>query len=876
MKPIYLEFSGFKSFSQRASVDFGTLMKGGLFGIFGDTGAGKSTVLDAMGYALYGEINRIGKAGTAITDIINFGCQKAEVLFRFEAEKPGGERNTYEIRRSLTAKGVSKAELSILGGEGRAVLENQPNKVTKRVREEILGMDFGDYKKCVALPQGEFAQFLESDKKERLSLIVRLFSLERYGDALTDRVKARAEAQKAALSGKEGELKRYAGVSDEGLQSLKEEQAAVSEAYSAADKAWADLDAACRQGEGALKAQSELAQTREELSKLLPKEARMRELRGMHERLERAWKVSYAQDEADDAETYLKGAAEHAEMERYKLGRHNAHVERNGYREKLAKKEAEIALCRESVATVKGASVSISDLEAKRAKLKKDRAELERLKARHASAYAGFDPAAEEERLKATLSSLPQAENLTAYVSGSLKPLLLSEEYACFAGELEGLQGKYPEIEPDTAPLIERYRGAAGSAASPDIRAEVDRYERAQAQKRDAQDKLAALEAKKERLGGETQVILMKEEALKELEAECAEKEGALSGVLSLGSLSALESGLKELLKEKADLEKRIADETASGENHMRAISEAEKEEVRGKADLDRCKKVLEDALEGSGFENSAEAKALLSRYGDPRDVKEETDRFFRQFDGLREKEKWQQEALDAAGPVPSEEELRARGQARDEKKAARDEAGKRLGECGEKIRRAEADLKSRRALEAEYDAEKKRYEVCERLREALRGRAFLEYAAAGYLDLLAKNANNMLRKLSGGRYFLVYGDSFEVGDNYNAGETRGTHTLSGGEKFLVSLSLALSLSETIQQRALRRIEFFFLDEGFGTLDSDLLDTVMEALGHLRNEHFSVGVITHVERLRDCLPASITVQKASEQHGSSISEVRTA
>lgn len=875
MKPIYLEFSGFKSFSQKASVDFAALLKGGLFGIFGDTGAGKSTILDAMGYALYGEINSIGKNGTSNTDLINFACKKAEVLFRFEAEGRGGARNTYEITRSLTSRGTAKAELAVLGADGRTVLENQPAKVTKRVREDILGMDFGDYKKCVALPQGEFAQFLDSGKKERLSLIVRLFGLERYGDTLTERVRVRADAQRETLSRKEGELKACAGASEEALQNLREERAAAAEAFKAADEAWAGLDEACRQGESALKAQRELDQTREELAKLLPQEARMRELRGMQESLTRAWKVSYAQDEADDAETYLKGASEHAEMERYKLSRHNAHVERNAYREKLARKNAEIDGCRESVATVKGASVSIADLGAKKAKLKRDRDELGRQKARHESAYAGFDPEAEEEGIRVSLSSLPQEKTLTEYVSGSLKPLLLSEEYAAFAGELEGLQGKYPEIRPDTEPLIGRYRDASHASASPDIRAEVDRYEQAQAQKAAAERKLAALSAKRERREASRALIRVREEALQELEAECAEKEASLSGVLSLGELGELESSLSALLKEKADLEKRITDEDASGENHMRAIREAEKAEAEGRGHLDTLKKKLADALAESGFESSAEAKALLSRYGDPKDVKFMTDRYFRQFDDLRAREAVQLEALEKAGPLPSEEEHRANLQARDEKKAERDAAGSRLGECAERIRNAEAALERRRALERECAAEKEKSEVCERLREALRGRAFLEYAAAGYLRLLAANANNMLSRLSGGRYFLVYGDSFEVGDNFNGGETRGTHTLSGGEKFLVSLSLALSLSETIQQRALRHIEFFFLDEGFGTLDSELLDTVMDALGRLRNERFSVGIITHVERLRDCLPASITVHKADERHGSSVSAVST-
>ncbi|MBQ9081177.1 MAG: hypothetical protein IJY26_00890, partial [Clostridia bacterium] len=95
-------------------------------------------------------------------------------------------------------------------------------------------------------------------------------------------------------------------------------------------------------------------------------------------------------------------------------------------------------------------------------------------------------------------------------------------------------------------------------------------------------------------------------------------------------------------------------------------------------------------------------------------------------------------------------------------------------------------------------------------------------------------------------------------------------HTLSGGETFLVSLSLALSLSTAIHQKSLRPIEFFFLDEGFGTLDEELVDTVMDSLEKLKNENFCIGIISHVGELKNRLENKITVIKADGEHGSSV------
>ncbi len=98
----------------------------------------------------------------------------------------------------------------------------------------------------------------------------------------------------------------------------------------------------------------------------------------------------------------------------------------------------------------------------------------------------------------------------------------------------------------------------------------------------------------------------------------------------------------------------------------------------------------------------------------------------------------------------------------------------------------------------------------------------------------------------------------------------RGVNTLSGGETFLVSLSLALSLSQEICTRNLRSSEFFFLDEGFGTLDARLVDTVMDSLEKLRGDRFSIGIISHVEELKHRINRKLTVKKATEKHGSQI------
>ena len=145
-----------------------------------------------------------------------------------------------------------------------------------------------------------------------------------------------------------------------------------------------------------------------------------------------------------------------------------------------------------------------------------------------------------------------------------------------------------------------------------------------------------------------------------------------------------------------------------------------------------------------------------------------------------------------------------------------------------------------------------------------------MEFIASEYLQEVCLSASKTLLSLTGGRYFLRYDKEFKVGDNRKSGQLRAVKTLSGGETFLVSLSLALSLSGAIFSKSLRPIEFFFLDEGFGTLDDKLVDTVMDVLSKL-SQNFAVGLISHVEELKRRIDNKILVIAANETRGSQIS-----
>ncbi|RIV17525.1 hypothetical protein D2Q93_15240 [Alicyclobacillaceae bacterium I2511] len=151
-----------------------------------------------------------------------------------------------------------------------------------------------------------------------------------------------------------------------------------------------------------------------------------------------------------------------------------------------------------------------------------------------------------------------------------------------------------------------------------------------------------------------------------------------------------------------------------------------------------------------------------------------------------------------------------------------------------------------------------------ESLRNLLRGNSFVEFMARAQMNGVARQASERLQTLTRGRYALelMEDGGFLMRDDHNGGVVRPVSTLSGGETFLTSLALALSLSAHIQLRGRYPLEFFFLDEGFGTLDPDVLDVVVTTLEKLHLERMSIGIISHVPELRQRLQRRLIVEPA--------------
>jgi len=180
------------------------------------------------------------------------------------------------------------------------------------------------------------------------------------------------------------------------------------------------------------------------------------------------------------------------------------------------------------------------------------------------------------------------------------------------------------------------------------------------------------------------------------------------------------------------------------------------------------------------------------------------------------------------------------------------------------------AYVRERRAIrarvEAELQAATERRQVAGQLAELLKANKFQKWLASAALDTLVTAASHSLRELSGGQFDLTHkSGEFFVIDHADAESERSVRTLSGGETFQASLSLALALSEQLSSLAAgaARLDSIFLDEGFGTLDSDSLEVVALTLERLAQGDRMVGIVTHVTSLAERVPVRFVVRRDS-------------
>ena len=217
MKPINLKIKGINSYVSEQSVDFAKLAESNIFGIFGETGSGKTTILDSIILALYGVSDR-----DVLQNIINVNTKEAYVEYTFDMENTDGSSTRYFIRRDFKLKPSGlKTEAYINDVKKKKTIAEMPDNVNAKVLE-IIGIGKKEFTKCVALPQGEFDRFLSDTPALRKKTLAKLFDLEQFGIILNEKLKKRKNSVSLSKYTMEEKIAVYQGINQETIERTEE------------------------------------------------------------------------------------------------------------------------------------------------------------------------------------------------------------------------------------------------------------------------------------------------------------------------------------------------------------------------------------------------------------------------------------------------------------------------------------------------------------------------------------------------------------------------------------------------------------------------------------------------------------------------------
>ncbi|MDG4823841.1 SMC family ATPase [Asanoa sp. WMMD1127] len=812
MRPLRLDMAGFTVFRDETTVDF---TDADFFALVGPTGAGKSTVLDAICFALYGQVPRWGSS-RGIANALSPSATEARVRLVFES---AGARYvaTRVVRRDSRGNvktggaglqqmpdnfDVSKLDTGMTPEDLGDVLAGTPGEMDDAVLQAV-GLPYEQFTSCVILPQGQFADFLHAKPATRQQILVNLLGLHVYED-IQKRATARAQQADADLRAVDQLLAGLDDTSDEALAEAADRVEAMLALATRVTDGMPALDEARRVASAAA---AGLTALDDEIALL----ERVRAPRGV---AALASAAAAARDDATEAADAVTAAEEREEKLRGELA---AAGDPAALRLLLRAHEEHDAVRAELSGLHSGVSAATAEHRTAEAALEKARAAALRTAAELDAARRAYQDAQAADRAGALRVHLH---------AGAPCPVC------------EQPVATVPAVPSTSAVPAAEQAGHAAKAADDKAQAQVAEREKA----------ARALERTLDRARAQHEQL---ESRLAALDAQLTTSPGVAALRRELATLAALQKSL-----DGAVAALKSAREQARTANAAR--SAAEQRLTQGWREFDTARDgVARFAPPAAAREDLAESWSALAEWSA---AEVESRRVARTAlaDAAADADAAVADArsrldaafVDAGLPAP-DDHVRAATVAVERATAAH----QRVEE-----RRAQAQGLLDKRTAHEHDGQ-----IAKSLASHLRANNFERWLLEEALDLLVEGASRILRELSGGQYDLVHEKGeFSVVDHHDAGLRRGVRTLSGGETFQASLALALALAEQLagMSTSAASLESILLDEGFGTLDAATLDTVAATLEGLaaRGDRM-VGVVTHVPALAERVPVRFDVTK---------------
>lgn len=870
MKPEKLTLSAWGPYKDRVEVDFTGLEGRGLFLITGATGAGKTTIFDAITYALYGDMSGGMREKNSVRS--DFADEDTPTFVEL-AMRHGGEE--YHIVRNpeyMRPKKKKRGKSSFTKEKENAVLYLPDGKVIEgggdvnRKIQEILGLDYRQFKQISMIAQGEFAKLLTASPTEKIRIFREIFSTSIY-DGFTKELKERSgELYKRIMEcrnkmdenvhmlemGELGKENIWAGITEKGdhdvaqkynyeniIVMLEEEEKRFKDMLKKAEEEHAFYE-------------KELAGLAEEIHAV---ERTNEKLEKLEELQKQKGKLLEDKNRIAVMEKELKEAGKAAALREDYVNCKNAKEALAVIEEKMKRDQKDLEACigkqeekrgyYEKKEEVRASYKLLSVYEEKKKQLKdadrragKKEEELRRLQER----YLEQEEKTERRKHEFETADLAYKRAVVGIAARQVRegepcPVCGSLEHPCVAEaakeapdekELQRLQNRYEE---ERARLMELHGRAAV------CRGEAESQKK---QREEWAEQKKELEAAIGRIPAEVMAVL---DSVTEKEYEDI-----------LNQYHRLQAQIEEKKKQLA----RETEEAGKKKERKRTLDEVFAAGYRkeGFSSLQQYEEALRPAgemerKEGQIREYYAKVQVIEGRIAS---LEEETKG--------KEKE-------DTAG-------LKAR---REEETARKQRAMELINVKSHSLQEAKKIRKSLQEKEKKRKALEKEYGIVKDLDNMASGNnakrlVFEQYVMAGYFEEILRAANRRLAKMTGGRYELFRRE--EIGDgrvkdnlemqvlDYYTGKYRAVKTLSGGECFKASLALALGMSDVIQGYSGGvRVETLFIDEGFGGLDSESLDQSCQTLLSLAEKDRLIGIISHVPELSEKMEKKIVVTKTN-------------
>ena len=858
MRPILLEMSAFGPYAGVETVDFSLLGDNGLFLIAGDTGAGKTTLFDAISFALYGVASGGTKRRTGKSFRSDFAAPNADTWVNFTFENAGKRytirRNPEYLRPGRKTPIPADAELHCEDGRSWTKIET----VTAAV-EEIIGLNAGQFSQVAMIAQGDFLSILRADSKTRAAIFRRIFDTQLYEDVTrllkeersqASAVQERALAQYTSLASQVAcdetkqealHVREFALSSVHGSRLIETVQEILVDDSECAEqlhvqcshqeealrRITADLNSAQVQNQGV----TSLAQKKQELSSLLERKQDMQSLREQMEQAARARIVQRAEN------TYLR--------ENQRLAQLN-----------MQKQQQEAALT-DALAALEQAREAQQDCPSQEARIQELLLKQEKL--------SGVLPLFKQlrqvsETLKKQQSQLQ--ESLSARNDAVQRYMQLSEAYlADQAGILaDTLQsGKpCPVCGSTDHPSPAVHLTNAPTKAQTDAAAK--QRERCEQAAQQMSQQCAATQAEQEHIASRLREVTGGKEPSETLEAQCVQKHEQFTRTIAelrkavmqaqqafrnaenahQAAKARLDSIMEELTRQQALTEQErsawlnaIGDQGFASEEAFRAALLAEEQCASGALALSQYDAALSSASSAvQTLGELWEGKALM-------DVQSLT-----------------QQAADASARLEAAQSAQRRVSMRI------DSNSRLLPALKESVKKIEQAAEKLDVLEDLYRTVSGNVRGAQKI-------PFENYILQYYFRRVILEANRRLERMSEGRFTLCQkkeeglsgkaGLALDVLDHHT-GKVRDVGTLSGGESFMASLALALGFADTVQaRRGGVQLDSLFIDEGFGSLDDDSLRRALDVLGELAGGSRLIGIISLVPMLKSCISKKVLV-----------------